>query len=66
MLLKSSRIKLAEYNDSTEILTIEFVAGGRYKYFSVPENIYHGLISSKSPGAYFDSVIKTRYNFKKS
>lgn len=66
MQLKSSRIKSAEYNDSTEVLTIEFVKGGRYKYFSVPEHIYNGLIKSNSPGNYFDTAIKLKYKYKKS
>jgi len=66
MQLKSSRIKSVEYNDSTEALIIEFVKGGRYKYFSVPDVIYQGLISSSSPGAYFDNFIKTKYNYKKA
>jgi len=65
MQLKSSRIKSVEYNDSTEVLTIEFVKGGRYKYFSVPDVIYQGLISSSSPGTYFDNFIKAKYNYKK-
>ena len=65
MVLKSTRIKSAEYNDSTEILTIEFVKGGRYKYFSVPEEVYKGIISSKSPGNYLDTVIKPKYLCKK-
>lgn len=66
MNLKSSRIKSAEYNDSTEVLTIEFAKGGRYKYYSVPKHLYSGLINSTSPGTYFDSHIKSKYNYKKA
>ena len=64
MNLNSSRIRSVEYNDSTEVLTIDFVKGGKYKYFSVPENIYKGIISSKSPGNFFDSFIKPNYKYK--
>ena len=66
MQLKSSRIKSVEYNDSTEVLTIDFVKGGKYKYFSVPESVYEGITRSKSPGNYFDTVIKSKYNYKKA
>lgn len=66
MQLKSSRIKSAEYNDSTEVLTVEFVKGGEYKYYAVPESVYKGLINSPSPGNYFDTAIKLQYKYKKS
>lgn len=65
MQLKSSRIKSAEYNDSTEVLTLDFTKGGKYKYFSVPENIYIALTKSSSPGLFFDSSIKGKFMFKK-
>ena len=65
MILNSTRIKSVEYNNSTEVLTIEFVKGGKYKYYSVPEIIYTGIIKSASPGAYFDNNIKLKYNHKK-
>ena len=65
MNLNSSRIKTAVYNETTESLTIEFVRGGKYKYFSVPEEIYKGLIKSKSPGNYFDTSIKSIFICKK-
>jgi hypothetical protein len=66
MQLNSSRIRSVEYNNSTEILTIDFVKGGKYKYFSVPETIYNGIIKSDSPGNYFDTMIKSKYNYKKA
>lgn len=66
MQLKSSRIKSAEYNDSTEVLTVEFVKGGKYKYYAVPESVYKGLVGSSSPGNYFDTAIKSKFNFKKN
>lgn len=66
MNINSSRIRSVDYNESTEILIVEFVSGGKYKYFSVPEEIYNGLVQSASPGNYFDSFIKRTYNFKKA
>jgi hypothetical protein len=65
MQLKSSRIKSAEYNDSTGVLTVEFYKGGKYKYYSVPETVYQGLIRSSSPGNYFDLAIKGKYTYRK-
>ena len=65
MNINSSRISSVDYNESTEVLIVEFVSGGKYKYFSVPEIIYNGLVKSSSPGNFFDSSIKKNYNFKK-
>lgn len=66
MNLNSSRIRSVDYNDSTEIMTIDFVKGGKYKYFSVPEDVYMGITKSGSPGSYFDTFIKSRYSYKKA
>ena len=66
MILNSTRIRSVEYNDSTEVLTLDFFKGGKYKYYSVPETIYNGIIKSASPGAYFDANIKMKYNYKKA
>ena len=66
MLLKSSRIKSVEYNDSTDVLTVEFVKGGKYKYYSVPEEIYNAITHTNSPGNYFDSFIKNKFHYKKA
>ena len=65
MELKSSRIKSATYNDSTEVLSITFSSGAIYKYFGVPEEIYNALIKSDSPGRFFEATIKPKYKCKK-
>jgi hypothetical protein len=66
MEIKSTRIKSADYNDSTEVLTISFVKGGVYKYYRVPESIYKGIIASSSPGNYLDTFIKPKFMCKKA
>ena len=65
MILKSSNVKAVDYNESTEIMVVEFVGGGKYKYFSVPAQVYKGLISAESPGTYLSNFIKGKFNFKK-
>jgi hypothetical protein len=65
MNLKSSRIRSVNYSKSTETLIIDFIKGGVYKYFSVPETVYNGILKSSSPGNYFDTFIKTKYKYKK-
>jgi len=65
MKINSSRIKDVQYNTSTEVLTIEFVKGGVYKYYAVPTHVYEGLIKDSSPGCYFDKNIKLSYTYRK-
>jgi lysyl-tRNA synthetase class 2 len=65
MQLNSSRIKSVDYNESTEVMTIDFVKGGKYKYFSVPESIFKSFVISKSPGNFFDNFIKGKFVYKK-
>ena len=48
MVINSSRIKSVNYNESTEVLTIDFTKGGKYKYFQVPQIIYEGIVKDNS------------------
>jgi hypothetical protein len=62
---KSSRIKSAKYNKDTEVLTVEFVKGGIYKYYSFTEENFKAFEESESPGRFFDIYIKPNHKFKK-
>ena len=44
--MPSTVISNIHYNASTFILRITFVSGMIYEYKNVPEEIYHGLITS--------------------
>ncbi len=57
--LNSSCIRSAEYSFGTLYLT--FNSGRSYTLRGVPERLYLGLISSSSPGRYFNSYLKGRY-----
>ena len=56
--VSSSNLKSVGYDSSSQILEIEFLHGGIYQYFDVPESEYHGLMSASSKGQYFDRNIK--------
>lgn len=49
---KSSLITLAEYEPSSEQLTLELADGTRYRYYQVPPNIWKSLIRASSTGKY--------------
>lgn len=60
--VKSSNIEAIGYR-GTELF-VRFKGGGLYTYAGVPSEVYHGLLSSESPGGYFRS--KVRGQFKHS
>lgn len=66
--VSSSNIASIGYDSDRRVLEVEFLnrSGGYqefcvssvYQYFSVPENLYNGLMRADSHGSYFDSYIK--------
>ncbi len=62
-ILKSSNLKSVGYDQSSNILEIEFLSGGIYQYFKVPSQIYLALINATSKGSYFHKNIKEQYKY---
>lgn len=60
--LDSSNLSGAEYDPDTGSLVVTFRSGGAYRYLSVPENVYEGLVSAPSPGRYLNEQIKPVYS----
>ena len=58
----SSQIKSVGYKDST--LYIEFMKA-TYSYKGVPESLFLSLRFAKSPGSFFSSEIKGKYEYEK-
>lgn len=64
--LKSNDIQSVGYDESLQILEIQFRHGGIYRYFGVPKKIYDGLVKSvMSHGQYHERYIKNRYRHEK-
>ena len=63
--LNSTRLKSAAYIKEENTLAIEFNNKVIYEYLSVPPNVHTGLMQSKSPGKFFETYIKNKYNFEK-
>ncbi|MBK8945396.1 MAG: KTSC domain-containing protein [Ignavibacteriae bacterium] len=64
--VNSSNLKSVGYDNSSNILQIEFLNGGLYEYYNVPESKYNGLMNATSHGQYFDQHIKKGgYRFRK-
>ncbi|CAI8810058.1 KTSC domain-containing protein [Pseudomonas soli] len=59
--VRSSAISAVGYDATTRRLKITFKQGRTYDFCRVPLEVYQGLINAPSVGAYYDSVIKDRY-----
>ena len=58
--LRSSAIRGVKYYGRSEYLGILFTSGGYYTYGGVPQWMYEELISSASPGQYFNKYISSQ------
>lgn len=63
--VSSSNIAAIGYDESSETLGIQFLNGGEYEYYNVPDTEHDGLMSASSHGRYFNDRIKDRYRCRK-
>jgi hypothetical protein len=56
--VRSKNLASIGYDESSEILEIEFLNGGIYQYLNVPVDVYEELMNAKSHGTYFSANIK--------
>lgn len=65
LLIKSSNISNAEYDESDSTLYVTFKGNSRYQYFDVPKKVVEDLAKADSAGKFLASNIKNIYKFKK-
>lgn len=63
--LKSSYLASCSYDTNTNVLTVVFQNGKEYLYADVPLEIYTAFTAAESPGKYFGSEIKGKYEAPK-
>ena len=56
--VSSSNIASIGYDSDNMILEVEFLRGGVYQYYDVPQNIYDGLMAADSKGTYLAAYVK--------
>lgn len=61
----SSNIKAIGYDEDSQILVVQFLDGGKYKYEAVPPQIYKDFLRSQSMGKYFHASIKGKFKAEK-
>lgn len=59
----SSNLKSVGYDVYMAVLEIEFLSGGIYQYFNVPDFVYHELINATSKGKFFAHNIKNNKRY---
>lgn len=63
---ESSNITRFRYDESSNILTIEFQNGGTYEYFDVPLHVFQEMCSAASKGQYLAQYIKGSYRYARA
>ncbi len=59
--VSSSNIASIGYDKNTSTLEVEFNSGDIYQYYSVPEEVYNGIMKASSYGKYLNQNIKSKY-----
>lgn len=55
--VSSSNLAAVGYDHASQTLRVQFHSG-TYDYYSVPANLYEGLLNAASKGSYHDTYIK--------
>lgn len=63
--IKSSNLKMTEYDTETKLMIVEFNNGTKYEYSEVPHQIYTRFRMSESQGKFFSTDIAKKYKYKK-
>lgn len=61
--VESSNIKAIGYED--DMVDIQFLNGGTYRYYNVSADVYVKLFNSESKGKFFHKEIKGKYEWRK-
>lgn len=61
VMLHSTWLQAATYQDREAVLKLELCGGTVYQYFHVPAQIFQDLLQAESKGRYFNAVIRNRF-----
>ncbi len=60
---ESSNVGGFDYDKDRQVLIVEFVNGGRYNYFDVPEVVFQGMRAAPSKGQFLAQNVKGIYRY---
>jgi hypothetical protein len=58
---QSSHLQASDYDEASQILTVQFTDGSIYQYTGVPQDVYFQWSQSGRSGIPFWSLIRGRY-----
>jgi KTSC domain len=61
--VESSTLATVGYDESRDLLELEFRSGAVYRYFGVPAAVHELLLAATSKGTYFNQGIRRHYQF---
>ena len=61
--VESTTLATVAYDDTRELLQLEFRSRAIYQYFGVPAAVHAGLLCAASKGSYFNRVIRGRFPY---
>jgi hypothetical protein len=65
VLVESTCITSATFSSELNVLQLEFRNGLSYEYFGVPAELYRGLLSAPSKGAFVSRFIRGRFPYRR-
>jgi len=63
--VSSNNIRSIGYDAKNQVLEVEFLNGGIYQYFQVPEQVRNRLMAASSKGRFFGANIRDKYRTRK-
>jgi hypothetical protein len=60
---ESSNIARICYECDTQVMTVEFLKGGMYQYFDIPEHVFEQMKTASSKGQFLAQNIKGSYRY---
>jgi lysyl-tRNA synthetase, class II len=62
--VESTTLVTVSYDDSQELLQLEFCSRAVYQYFSVPWAVHQSLLDASSKGRYFNEAIRGHFPYR--
>lgn len=63
---QSSNISRFAYDESREVLIVEFNNGGTYEYFDITEAVFEQMKAASSRGGFLAHTIKGHYRYARA
>jgi hypothetical protein len=61
--VESTTLATVAYDDTRDLLQLEFRSRAIYQYFGVPAAVHAALLRAPSKGSYFNRVIRGRFPY---